>query len=160
MPEEDDKEQQTSQDREQQDPFGNRRLGMIPGAGPKGARITPIEELPDDAEILKGMYNELEKAYQDKLAESSQQRMMNPGWFPRPRGEEKSTEDILSHFWSRGLELIFVAGAFITLIRIIRPSIDPSSLTVAVLTLVAFWERFVRPFFDLIWNQMQKRWNL
>lgn len=42
-----------------------RRVGNIPGAGPKGSRMLSYEELPNNPEALKHLYLELQRTLRD-----------------------------------------------------------------------------------------------
>jgi len=117
-----------------------RRLGQIPGAGPKGSPMVTEEELPDDTEALKHLYLELQRQLRDTEArrhhDIERQRLFG--------GDDDTLEDLLGHFWDRGMEFIFIGGVLITIISLLIQDISLTSPAVLVATLLSAWERYLR----------------
>lgn len=119
------------------------RIGKIPGAGPKGARMVEFEELPDDPQVLKGMYIELQKSYKDinavKSHHEDKQYLFGE--------DEDELKDLLSHFYTRGMELVGVLATITFLIQLYThgPELSPLAQGSGAVAATAMFDRWIRP---------------
>lgn len=129
-----------------------RRMGNISGAGPKGSRLVPYEELPDNIEALKRMYLELQRSLRDSHAQHHQEKE-RLRW-----GDEDTVEDLLSHIWKRGLELAGVIAALMFATTLLAPEqMTDQQQILGVIALTAFWERYLRSFFHAVGENLKNR---
>lgn len=117
----------------------NARIGPIAGAGPNGAQLLSYNDLPDNTEALKHMYLELQRTLQDMEARHHKEKERLQ-W-----GGEDTLEDLLSRFWWRGWELIFIISILSFVVPIITVNIfSETQQIIGIIILTAFWERYLR----------------
>lgn len=121
----------------------NTRLGTVPGAGPKGAKLLEYDDLPDDPEALKGMYLELQRAVRDLHSiwyqERQEQRMFSD--------DEEELRNLISIGYTRASEIfgIFTTILFIAMLLIHGTDLPTEGILSGAIAGTLVFDRWVRP---------------